>query len=226
MRSPQKGYLVLASLFLPISLSTLHVKIQAAIKLPLWQKCPDGINMVFLAGQWLFRLRRNAFAWVFCGFIPSLLHPDTPGSSQGTMWMSLQCSTLRRLRCTLVVISAISQQVHIKTCFAKKSTHKVRVNSFLNRKLAGKVLNSPCLVKGQRMESFRKGATHRVWTLTLNSVPNYTILTWEEPTRRYWCKKAKCFQRSLISVSWWEWKRKQRGGLTVDLKLYPLECCC
>lgn len=51
MRSPQKGYLVLASLFLPISLSTLHVRVQAAIKLLLWQKYPDGINMVFLAGQ-------------------------------------------------------------------------------------------------------------------------------------------------------------------------------
>lgn len=61
-----------------------------------------------------------------------------------------------------MVITVISQQVHIKTCFAKKSAHKVRVNSFLNRKLAGKVLNSPCLVKGQRMESVRKGATHRV----------------------------------------------------------------
>lgn len=158
--------------------------------------------MVFHAGQWAFRHRRIAFAWVFQGFIPSLLHLDAPGSSQGTTWMLLQCSRLQRLRCTLVVITVISQQVHIKTCFAKKSTHKVRVNSFPNRKLAGKVLNSPCLVKGQRMESFRKGATHHVWTLTLNSVPNYTILTWEEPTSRYRCKKAKRFQQYLISVSW------------------------
>lgn len=177
----------------------LHVRVQAAIKLPLWQKCP---GMFFYAEQWVFRLRRNVSAWAFWEFIPSLLRLDTPGSSQGTMWMLLQCSRLRRLRCTLVVITVISQQVHIKTCFAKKSTHKVCVNSFLNRKLTGKVLNSPCLVKGQRMESFRKRATHHVWTLTLNSVPNYTILTWKEPTSRYWCKKAKHFQQYLISVSW------------------------
>lgn len=48
MRNPQKGYLVLASLFLPICLSMLHVRVQAAIKLSLWQKCP---GMFFYAEQ-------------------------------------------------------------------------------------------------------------------------------------------------------------------------------
>lgn len=59
----------------------------------------------------------------------------------------------------LSVISVISQAHKKSARFAKKSAHKVRVNSFPNRKLAGKVLNSPCLVMGQRVESFRKEAT-------------------------------------------------------------------
>lgn len=104
----------------------------------------------------------------------------------------------------LSVIAGTSRQACIKTCFAEKSAHKVRVNCFPNRKPAGKVLNSPCLVTGQRTKSFRKEATYRVWTLTPNSVPDYTIFTWEEPTTRQQCKKAEPFQKlpklSLLGI--------------------------
>lgn len=152
---------------MPSSLSTLQMTVQAVPwKRPLWQQSPDGTQTRFaLARERVFSLGRKTQLHEFCrqlGFAPSRFHLDTPGSSQEARGTLPQSSALQRIGCALLVVSDIPRQVPMKTCFAKKSAHKVHVNSFPNRKPAGKVLNSPCLVMGQSTESFRREVTYRV----------------------------------------------------------------